>query len=77
MFIYKCGLLELGDGVTIGFNAPGGFYRNDEFLYPGIDCMNHPDSVWSNIVYLLANVTIQVELTRKLANVCLLQRTYS
>ena len=66
VFTYKCGLLEWGDDATIGFNAPGGFYHNHELSYPGIDCVNYPNSNWSNIVYLLSNVTPEVELTSKL-----------
>ena len=66
VFIYKCGLLEWGDDPTIGFNAPGDFYHNHEISYPGIDCVNYPNSNWSNIVYLLSNVIPEVELTSKL-----------
>ena len=66
VFTYKCGLLEWGEGATIGFNAPGGFYHNHELSFPGIDCVNHQNSTWSNIVYLLSNFTPEVELTSKL-----------
>ena len=70
MFTYKCGLLEWGDGATIGVNAPGSFYHNHELSYPGIDCANQPRSVWSNIVYFLGYP--EGELSCKLSSVSLL-----
>ena len=56
VFTYKCGLLQWGEGAIIGFNAPGEFYHNQELSYPGIDCVNYPTSVWTNIVYFLSGV---------------------
>ena len=64
VFIYKCGLLEWGDGATIGFNAPGGFYHNHEISHPGVDCVNYPISNWNNVVYLLSHVTPEVEMSK-------------
>ena len=65
VFTYKCGLLEWGSGATIGFNAPGGFYDNHELSFPGLDCVNEPASVWSNIVYLLSNDSTEFEVPSK------------
>ena len=68
VFTYKCRLLEWGDDATISFNAPGGFYHNHELSYPGIDCVNYPISVWSNIVYYLSNVSLVVQLPGELTS---------
>ena len=61
VFTYKCGLLEWGNGATIGFNTPGWNYNNHEPSDPDIGCVNQPVSIWSNVVYLLSNSSSEFE----------------
>lgn len=55
VFTYKCGLMEWGSSVTIGYNAAGDSYDNYDPSSPEIACLNYPLSNWSNVVYLLSN----------------------
>ena len=65
VFTYQCGLLEWGNGATIGFNAPGENFDNHDPSYPDIACLNQPISDWSNVVYLLSNDSTEFEIPRK------------
>ncbi len=54
--------MSWGGGATIGYHAEGDFYLNHELtgspVADGIACTNQPDSVWSNVVYQLAEAGI-------------------
>jgi len=57
VFIYRCGLMEWNGRAIIGFNANGSLYQNHRlagtFSAKNIACLNSPDAIWSNVVYLL------------------------
>ena len=54
IFIYKCGLLEWDNGVTIGYSAGGNPYDNYDPSSSEIACENSPDSEWNNVIYLIS-----------------------
>ena len=55
IFTYKCGLMDWGNGVTIGFNAGDDPYANADPSSKEIACVNSPDSDWNNVVYVISN----------------------
>ena len=46
--------MEWDNGATIGFNAGGEFYANNAPSTAAVACLNVPDSVWSNVIFLLS-----------------------
>ena len=57
IFTYKCGLMEWDNGATIGFNAGGNVYANNDPSSNAVACVNIPSSDWSNILYLLTSAS--------------------
>ena len=55
VFNYKCGLMEWDNGTTIGFNAAGGRYANNDPSSSDVACENIPYSEWSNVLYRLSD----------------------
>ena len=57
LFTYQCGSMMWSGNATIGFNAGGTFYRNQNLSRTGrindVACQNYPGAVWSNLVYRL------------------------
>ena len=57
VFIYQCGALTSHNNGTIGYNADGSFFHNYPLSGSGrvleAACLNHPSTVWSNLVYSL------------------------
>lgn len=47
--------MEWDNGVTIGFNAAGGRYANNNPSSSDIACVNSPDSQWSNVIFRLSD----------------------
>ena len=66
IFTYKCGLMEWDNGATIGFNAAGNPYANNDPSSRAIACVNTPESDWSNVVYVLSNANPEDPAPRKL-----------
>lgn len=58
IFTYNCGFIEWGNGATIGFNAAGQVYDNQELSGMELACINGNASEWSNIVYKLSMETV-------------------
>ena len=46
--------MEWDNGATIGFNAGGEFYANNDPSTAAVACLNVPDSDWSNVIFLLS-----------------------
>ena len=55
IFIYKCGLLEWDNGVTIGYSAGDDPYDNYDPSSSNIACENSPDSEWNNVLYVISD----------------------
>ena len=57
VFTYHCGLMDWNGRAVIGFNANNSLYQNHRLAGTSdandIACLNSPDTVWSNVVYLL------------------------
>lgn len=57
IFTYKCGLMNWDNGATIGYNAGGDPYANNDPSSSDVACVNNPDSDWSNVIYQLSEDT--------------------
>ena len=58
IFTYKCDLLQwTSHNAAIGYSAGLEYYENHPLSRAAnvinIDCVNYPNSVWSNVVYKL------------------------
>lgn len=60
VFTYNCNLTEWDDGVTIGFNGGSSFYENHDPSSSEVACLNLPDSIWTNVVYLLSSESPEI-----------------
>ena len=49
--------MEWDNGATIGFNAGGNAYANNDPSSNAVACVNTPSSDWSNIIYLLTSAS--------------------
>ena len=65
IFIYQCGLMEWDNGATIGFNAGGDPYANNNPSTSAVACLNSPNSNYSNVVFLLSNENPEIPLPRE------------
>ena len=65
IFVYKCGLLEWDNGVTIGFNAASGSYDNYDPSSSNISCLNIVNSNFTNVVYRLSDANPEYPLPRE------------
>ena len=65
IFIYKCGLLEWDNGVTIGFSAASDPYANHSPSSSEIACLNMENSNFTNVVYRLSDANPEYPLPRK------------
>ena len=54
VFIYKCGLMEWDNNVTIGYTSNGDSFDNYVPSSREVACVNSPDSDWSNVLYQLS-----------------------
>ena len=57
VFTYRCDDLQWSRGAIIGYNAAGDFFENHDFsgnFAESIDCINLPNSNYSNVVYQLS-----------------------
>lgn len=64
IFIYKCGLLEWDNDATIGFNAAGDPYANNDPSSSDVACLNVQYSSWSNVEYLLSDESPETPVPR-------------
>ena len=57
VFTYHCGLMDWNGRAVIGFNANSSLYQNHRLAGTSdandIACLDSPDTVWTNVVYLL------------------------
>ena len=65
IFTYKCGLMQWDNGATIGFNADGGFFVNNDPSSSDVACLNSPKSEYSNLIFLLSNESPEIPLPGK------------
>ena len=56
--------MEWDNGATIGFNAASNSYDNNDPSSADVACLNSPDTVWSNVVYLLSNESPEIPVPR-------------
>lgn len=56
--------MEWHRGPTIGYNAAGTSFDNYAPLSNAIACLNSPDSVYSNVIYLLSDENPEIPLPR-------------
>jgi len=60
LFTYQCGSMMWGGNATIGFNAGGTFYRNQDLSGTSrindVACQSYPGVVWNNIMYRLPSL---------------------
>jgi hypothetical protein len=77
IFIYKCGLLEWDNGVTIGFSAASDPYANHSPSSSEIACLNMENSNFTNVVYRLSDANPEYPLPQDLtpSNVTLTSAT--
>lgn len=54
IFTYDCNLMEWGTSATIGFNAGGEEFVNNEYTSNAIACSNLPTSNVANVIYRLS-----------------------
>ena len=65
IFTYDCNLLEWGTTATIGFNAGGEAFENNEYTSNAIACSSLPDSDITNVIYRLSEENTEYVLPRK------------
>ena len=51
--------MDWDNGATIGFNAAGDPYANNDPSSNDVACVNSPDSDWNNVIYVLSNTSAE------------------
>ena len=69
IFTYDCNLMGWGTSATIGFNAAGEEFINNEYTSNAIACSNLPTSNITNIIYRLSQNNGEYALPRKITGV--------
>ena len=65
IFTYKCGEMEWDRGPTIGYNAGGEKFSNNNPSSSAVACLNTPESDYSNVIYLLSNESPEIPIPSK------------
>jgi hypothetical protein len=60
IFTYKCGLMEWDRGATIGYNAGGEKFANNDPSSLAVACLNTPESDYSNVIFLLSEESPEI-----------------
>ena len=55
IFTYDCNLTEWGTTVTIGYDASGEAFENNDYTSSAIACSSLPQSNITNVIYRLSN----------------------
>ena len=65
IFTYDCDLMGWGTSATIGFNAAGEEFVNNEYTSNAIACSSLPQSTITNVIYRLSEINAEYALPSK------------
>ena len=60
------------NGATIGFKGSGDFYATNDPSTSDVACLNYPASNYSNVIFLLSNISAEIPMPGSYQLTCLL-----